>query len=305
MKEMFPDNVEIVEVGPRDGLQNEPNPLTTEQKLRLIERLSVTGLKRIEVSSFVHPGLVPQMADAEELVDRLPKCDGIEYEALVLNWRGFERARTTDIPRINFAFSATETFNVRNQNSGRQKSLAEWGKIGNSAAQSDLATTVTVSVAFGCPFEGTVSVKELTRLIDQVLMAAPDEIALADTIGVASPRDVSERIAAVREQVRGIPLRCHFHNSRNTGLANAYAAIQSGVTVLDASIGGLGGCPFAPNATGNIPTEDLIYMLDRMNIHTGVSLNDLISEVSRLEKELEKTLPGMLSKAGIFPGVTV
>lgn len=303
MKGMFPDNVEIVEVGPRDGLQNEAKALTTEQKLRLIERLSATGLKRIEVASFVHPALVPQMADAEKLVDRLSKYDGIEYEALVLNWRGFERAQHTDIPRVNFAFSATETFNMRNQNAGRQESLVEWGQIARSAARSHLATTVTMSVAFGCPFEGAVSVRQLTTLIDQVLMTPPDEIALADTIGVASPRDVLERIAAVRERVGDIPLRCHFHNSRNTGLANAYAAIESGVTVLDASVGGLGGCPFAPNATGNIPTEDLVYMLDRMNIHTGVNLISLISEVSSIENDLGKMLPGMLSKAGIFPGV--
>jgi hydroxymethylglutaryl-CoA lyase len=274
--------VEIVEVSPRDGLQNEGTMLSTALKVELIARAVAAGVRRIEAVSFVNPKRVPQMADAEQVMAAVPR-GAASYIGLVLNRRGIDRAIAAGVSEINFVVVATETFSRRNQGAGTSEILAAWAEVARAASAAKIPSSVTITAAFGCPFEGEVPIARIVEVAKRIADHSPAELALADTIGAASPRDVSERIAAVREAVPGVRLRCHFHNTRNTGLANSYAAVESGVAVLDASIGGIGGCPFAPAATGNIPTEDLVYMLDRMGIATGVSIPKLIDTARWLE----------------------
>lgn len=295
--------IEIVEVGPRDGLQNEPTMVSTADKVALIERAIAAGLRRIEVTSFVNPKRVPQMADAEQVLARLMqnRRDDVHYVGLVLNRKGFERALAAGCNEVGMAVVASDTFNQRNQGVGTKESIAAWLDIARAARESGIRAQVTVSAAFGCPFEGEIPAERVVEVVRQVAEADPFEIALADTIGVGVPSQVTELVSRVREAVPGIPLRCHFHNTRNTGLANAYAAVEAGVATLDASIGGVGGCPFAPAATGNIPTEDLLYMLGRMGIHTGIDLDALIATGRWLQDTLGRPVPGMLVKAGNFP----
>ena len=293
--------IELVEVGPRDGLQSEGVILPTATKIELIERLIGAGLRRIEVTSFVNPQRVPQMADAEAVLAGVARPPGVSLMGLVLNRRGFERARAAGCDAIGMAVMASETFNRRNQGVGSEQSIADWREIAAAAHAAGIRPNVTISVAFGCPFEGEV---DPDRVIDIALRCAdaePVEIALADTIGVAVPSQVSELFGRLRAHLPGMPLRAHFHNTRNTGIANAYAALVAGVGVLDASVGGVGGCPFAPAATGNIPTEDLLYMLNRMGIETGVAIDAVIDTARWLEVQLAKPVPGMLMKAGNFP----
>jgi hydroxymethylglutaryl-CoA lyase len=297
-------DVEIVEVGPRDGLQSEPVVLPTAARIEFIRRSIGAGLRRIEVASFVNPKKVPQMAGAEEVLQGLPRIGGVQYVGLVLNRKGFDRALAAGCSEIGMAVMASDTFNRRNQGVSTEDSIAAWLDIAAAARVAGIRAQVTISTAFGCPFEGEVPVARVVEVARRVAEADPHEIALADTIGVGVPAQVAELIGRVREAVPGIRMRCHFHNTRNTGLANAYAAVQAGAVTLDASLGGIGGCPFAPAATGNIATEDLVYMLERSGYRTGVSLDAAIAASRWLQETLGRPVPGMLVKAGGFPDST-
>lgn len=293
--------IELVEVSPRDGLQSERVMLPTAAKIALIERLIQAGLRRIEVTSFVNPKRVPQMADAEAVLAGLPRREGVSYMALVLNLKGLERARATSCDAVGMAIVASETFNRRNQGVGTEESIAAWREIAREARAAGMAPNVTISAAFGCPYEGEIDPRHVLEIALRCAESEPVEIAFADTIGVAVPTQVEDLFSKLHERLPAMPLRAHFHNTRNTGLANVYAAIRSGARAIDASIGGIGGCPFAPAATGNVPTEDVLYMLNRMEIETGVSIERLIEIAHWVEQQLGKTAPGMLMKAGNFP----
>ena len=295
------ERVEIVEVGPRDGLQNEPSTLTTATKVDFIGRLVAAGVRRLEVASFVNPKRVPQMADAEELLRALPRRPDVTYIGLVLNRRGYERALAAGCNEIGMAVVASDTFNQRNQGVSTEQSLEAWLEIAVAARAAGVRTQVTVSAAFGCPFEGEIAPERVVDLARRAAAGQPRELALADTIGAVVPSQVTDLVARVRRAVPDLPLRCHFHNTRNTGIANAYAAIEAGVCVLDASIGGIGGCPFAPAATGNVPTEDLVYMLERMGIATNLDLDALIATSRWIQTQLGRPVPGLVAKAGGFP----
>ena len=298
---MSSKEITIVKVGPRDGLQSEPEILPTDSKVRFIEKAIDAGIRRLEVASFVHPKLVPQMADAEALIEKLPIVDGVSYIGIVMNERGLDRALTTKINEIGMVVVASDTYNGKNQGVGTDESVAAWHSIGARAKAKGLRANVMISSAFGCPYEGVVEVDRVVELAKQVIESEPAELGIADSIGVAVPNQVAEVLGRVQEVIGDIPLRCHFHNTRNTGLANAQAAVDIGVTYLDASIGGIGGCPFAPAATGNIPTDDLLYMLDRSGVITGVSLDKIIAVSNWLEEELGRGVPALLLKAGGFP----
>ncbi|HXQ32104.1 MAG TPA: hydroxymethylglutaryl-CoA lyase [Steroidobacteraceae bacterium] len=302
MSTRLPKSVEILEVGPRDGLQNEPTVVSTATKVEFIERAVAAGLRRIEVASFVNPKRVPQMADAEDVLKALPRRAGVHYIGLVLNRRGFERALAAGCNEIGMAVVASDTFNQRNQGATTDESIAAWLDIARAARAAGVRAQVTLSAAFGCPFEGEIPVARVVEVAERLAAADPFELALADTIGVGVPSQVTELMGLLREKLPRVSLRCHFHNTRNTGLANAYAAVEAGVATLDASIGGIGGCPFAPAATGNIPTEDLLYMLSRMGIETHVDLDALIATGRWLQDRLGRPVPGLLVKAGGFPG---
>ncbi len=293
--------IQLVEVGPRDGLQSEPEILPTESKLKFIELAIDAGITRLEVASFVHPKRVPQMADAEALIERLPDAEGVSYIGLLMNERGLDRALATKVPEIGMVIVASDTYNRKNQGVGTDESIAAWQAIAKRAKQNGLRANVMISSAFGCPYEGEVAVERVVELANRVLEAGPAELGIADSIGVAVPNQVTDLLGAVAEVAGKLPLRCHFHNTRNTGLANAQAAVDAGVTSLDASIGGIGGCPFAPAATGNIPTDDLIYLLDRSGVETGVSLEKVIGISAWLEEQLGRGIPALLPKAGTFP----
>lgn len=293
--------VQIVEVSPRDGLQNEATPVTTDQKVELITRAIAAGAKRIEVTSFVNPKRVPQMADAEAVLAALPKDNGVSYIGLALNGRGFDRALAAGASEVNYVLVVSDTFSQRNNGAPTLDTLGGWAEVAAAARAAKIPTSITIGASFGCPFEGEVPVARVVEVARRAAEHGVDEIALADTIGVASPADVVERFRAVAEALPGIRLRAHFHNTRNTGIANAYAAVSVGVGVLDSSLGGIGGCPFAPAATGNIPTEDLVYMLNRMKIDTGIDLAAAIDAARWLEGVIGRTNPAMLGRAGIFP----
>jgi len=293
--------VEIVEVSPRDGLQAEDVVVDTATKVELITRAVAAGVRRIEVASFVNPKRVPQMADGEQVVAALPARDDVTWIGLVLNQRGVERAIAAGIREVNGVVVCTDTFGERNQGVSAAGSVDVFAEIARTAHTAGIRPTVTVSVAFGCPYEGEVAVEQVVAIARACADAGAEEVSLADTIGVADPRSVRDRVEAVRDAIGDVPLRAHFHNTRNTGIASAYAAYEAGVRVLDASLGGIGGCPFAPNATGNIPTEDLAFMLDRMGVDTGLDLDALAAIVPWIEQRLGKPVPGLLAKAGRFP----
>jgi hydroxymethylglutaryl-CoA lyase len=293
--------IQLVEVGPRDGLQSEARSVPTATKLALIERLIAAGIRRLEVTSFVNPKKVPQMADAEALMALLPTVPGVCYIGLVLNRRGFERALAAGCHEVGMVVIASDTFNRRNQGVSTEESIAAWLDIAGAAHAAGIKPNVTVSAAFGCPFEGEVDPSRVVEIARRCAAAAPVEIAIADTVGVGVPSQVTDLIGRLRAALPGMSLRAHFHNTRNTGIANAYAAVMAGVDSLDASVGGLGGCPFAPAATGNIATEDLLYMLQRMGIETGVSIDALIEIAAWLQDQIGRPLAGMLMKAGVFP----
>lgn len=295
--------VEIVEVGPRDGLQNEPGVLPLAIKREFIERLVGAGARRIEVASFVNPKRVPQMADADELLRSLPRHEGVRYVGLVLNRRGFDRALAAGCDEIGMVVVATDTFNLRNQGATTAESIAAWLEMARVAKAAGLRAQVTISASFGCPYEGEVAPEKVVSIARECAAGDPVEIAIADSIGAGVPAQVTDLLGRLREALPGMRLRCHFHNTRNTGLANAYAAVEAGVDTLDASIGGIGGCPFAPAATGNIPTEDLLWMLSRMGVATGMDLARTIATARWLEEQSGRRVPGLLTKAGIFPAV--
>ena len=293
--------IEIVEVGPRDGLQSESQVLPTRAKVEFVRRLERAGLRRIEVASFVNPKRVPQMADAEAVLAELGPAPGSRHIGLVLNRKGFERARAAGCGEVGMAIASTESFSQRNQGCSVDDGVAVWLEISEAARSAGMRAQVTISTAFGCPFEGEVPAARVVALAEKLSAGAPDEIAIADTIGVAVPSQVTELVAALRSSLPRVKLRAHFHNTRNTGLANAYAATEAGIRALDSSCGGIGGCPFAPAATGNIPTEDLIYMLHRMGFDTGVDLPALLETSKWLQHTLDHAVPGMVVKAGLFP----
>lgn len=295
------DCPDVVEVSPRDGLQNEKQVVATSDKLRLIHAAAAAGMKRLEVASFVNPRKVPQMADAEEVLKGLGPPDGTERIGLVMNARGFERARAAGCTEVNFVVVASETFNLRNQGVAVSVTLDTWADVAQLARDAGLRSSVTIGASFGCPFEGEIPLGRVLELADRILAHHPYELAFADTIGCGVPSQVRPLLEGVRALDRDVRLRCHFHNTRGTGLANAAAAIEAGVQALDSSIGGLGGCPFAPAATGNIATEDLVYMLDRMGLETGIDLDRLIATGQWLETLLGRRLPGALLRAGPFP----
>jgi len=297
--------VQIIEVAPRDGLQNEPAHVSTEDKVELVRRAIAAGARRIEAVSFVNPRAVPQMADAAEVMAQLRQEDlrsaGVSLIGLVLNDRGVDRALRAEVDELNFVVVASETFNARNQGVPIARTMEHLASAAELARAEGVPISATIAAAFGCPFEGEVPVAQVVELAARAAEIGVAEIALADTIGVADPVAVTERLGRVAAVAGGLPLRCHFHNTRNTGIANAYAAWQAGVTSLDASIGGIGGCPFAPAATGNIPTEDTVYMFERMGVATGYDLAALSRAAVWIGEVIGRQPPGLLSRAGPFP----
>jgi hydroxymethylglutaryl-CoA lyase len=293
--------VNLIEVGPRDGLQSEAAVFPTPSKLELIQRLVAAGIRRLEVTSFVNPKKVPQMADAEALIAALPEVPGVVYIGLVLNRRGFDRARMAGCQEVGMAVIASDTFGRRNQGMSTEESVAAWLDIAGAAHAAGITPQVTISAAFGCPFEGEIDPGRVIDLARRCAEGRPSEIAIADTVGVGVPSQVTDLFGRLREALPGMPLRGHFHNTRNTGIANAYAAVLAGAASLDASVGGIGGCPFAPAATGNIASEDLLYLLQRSGIETGVSIGGVVETAKWLQEQIGRPLPGMLMKAGNFP----
>ena len=287
--------ITICDVGPRDGLQNEETVLEPLVRADLVNRLAATGLPRIEAVSFVHPDRVPQMAGAEEVVGAMERREGVAYAGLVLNDKGYERFAVSGLDRLHFTLGATESFNERNAGMSVSDSVSTLERI-----EADKPVSVSISVSFGCPFEGAVDSAGVLDLAGRCVQAGAGEVVFADTIGVAVPRQVS---ALLGRAALGVPLGGHFHNTRNTGFANAYAAVEAGAEVLDASVGGLGGCPFAPRATGNIATEDLVYLLHGEGEETGVDLDGLIAVSEWLEDVLDRQLPGQVYRAGPFAPV--
>jgi hydroxymethylglutaryl-CoA lyase len=293
--------IEIVEVGPRDGLQNESVLFSTEQKLRMIALAIEAGVRRIEAASFVNPKLVPQMADAEAVSAGLVRRDDVTYIGLVLNKRGALRAIAAGLNELGAVCAASDGFAIRNQGQTSDESLAMCCEVVRLARQEGRRAQITISTAFGCPFDGEVDPQRVVDMAKIGAAAGPVEIAIADTIGVAGPRDVADLVTRVKTAIAPLPVRVHFHNTRNTGLANVWAAVTAGAKTVDASLGGLGGCPFAPRATGNVPTEDVIYMLERSGYHTGLDLGRVIEAAEWLTRNMGRDLPGMVSKAGAFP----
>ncbi|MEU4197458.1 hydroxymethylglutaryl-CoA lyase [Kribbella sp. NPDC026611] len=295
-------SVELVELAPRDGLQNEDAVLTTEAKVELVERAVRAGTKRIEVTSFVDPRRVPQLADADELMSALPRYDDVRYAGLVMNQRGLERALAGGVDEIDILVVATDTLCQRNQGMTTAEACATAAGLVAEAKAAGVFTTITVGASFGCPFEGEVPTPRLGEVLRQVVASGPDELALADTVGVAVPTEITER-AALARKVAGpeLPLRLHLHDTRNTAAANAMAALTAGITTLDTSIGGAGGCASAPAGTRNLATEDLLYLLDRMGWSTTLDLQETIANAAWLEKQLARSLPSSLLRAGPFP----
>jgi hydroxymethylglutaryl-CoA lyase len=293
--------VEIVEVGPRDGLQNEQTVVSTEAKIAYIRALVEAGARRIEATSFVHPKRVPQMADAEAVMAGVPRPAGVSYIGLVVNARGLDRALAAGVDEVNVVVVATETFCQRNQGMSVAEAVRSFAAISERAHAGGPRVTATIGASFGCPFEGEVAPETVGELVRQCAEAGAGEIALADSIGVGVPADVECLVRAVRE-VTDLPLRFHFHNTRNTGYANALTAVALGASALDSSAGGIGGCPFAPAATGNIATEDLVYALRRSGIESGVDLSRVVSAAALIGGELGMALPALLGRAGDFPG---
>lgn len=293
--------VEIVEVAARDGLQNESTLLNTATKVDLINRAVAAGTRRIETTSFVHPKLVPAMADAEAVMAALPDRPDVTYVGLVLNDRGLERAVAAGCDEVNVVVPVTDGFASVNQNTTVADAITMWHRLAEHATDAGVAASVVLSVAFGCPYDGEVQIADLVSVVEECVATSPARLTLGDTIGVATPGDVTERLTAIGEVLPSQPIACHFHNTRNTGYANAYAALLAGCRSFDASLGGIGGCPFAPNATGNIATEDLVYQLHRMGYDTGLDLDALAEGARWLSGHLPDSIAGLYAKAGPFP----
>lgn len=293
-------SLQIVEVSPRDGLQNEASLVSTADKLALVQTLVASGVRRIEVTSFVNPVRVPQLADADDLSRLLPRGE-VSWIGLVLNERGLDRALAAGMDEVNVVVVATDTFSRRNQGVDVDEAIDVWTRIAARAKAAGVRTTVTIGAAFGCPFEGEVGAQRVADVLRRCADAQPDEVALADTIGVGVPAQVRELAAAAADAAPGVPQRWHFHNTRNGGYANALVAAELGAAALDASSGGIGGCPFAPDATGNIATEDLVYLLHRSGIRTGIDVGPMLPLADRLTALLGHQVPGQLARAGLLP----
>ncbi|MGI5158993.1 hydroxymethylglutaryl-CoA lyase [Microbispora sp. CA-102843] len=291
--------VRICEVGPRDGLQNEPEELSPQRRAEFVDRLSGTGVAAVEVASFVNPSRVPRMAGAEEVCALAKPVDGVDHVALVLNERGYTRLADTRCVEARMAFCVTETFNRRNQGRDVEQSIAEAEAIVKAAHADGRRASATLAASFGCPFEGVVDPGRVLAIAERVAATGVDEIIFADTIGVGVPRQVTRLLTGAAGF--GIPLGLHLHNTRNTGYANAIAGLEAGVSVLDSSVAGIGGCPFAPNATGNIATEDLVYLLEGQGVDTGIDLDELLSVSAWITEVLGRPLPGQLLRTGRFP----
>jgi isopropylmalate/homocitrate/citramalate synthase len=293
--------VTICDVAPRDGLQNDAKILDAATRAELVNRLAAAGVPRIEAVSFVHPKRVPQMADAEGVVAGIERRDGVVYAGLALNDRGYDRLRETALDEVHFAFAVSEEFNQRNAGTGTEDSVQSGERIVARAREDGIRATVTLGTSFGCPFAGAIDPGVVLELAGRFVAGGADEIVFADTVGVAVPRQVRH---LVQEGVKlGVPIGAHLHNTRNTGIANALVAVEAGATVLDASVGGVGGCPFAPRATGNICTEDLVYLLHGEGVETGIDLGGLVEVAQWLEGVLGRELEGMVYKAGVFAPV--
>jgi len=298
--------IEIVEVGPRDGLQNEKTVLTPEVRLEFVHRLETAGAKRIEAVSFVHPQYVPQMAGAEEVMAGLPHESGRSRIGLVLNGKGYDRALGTPVDEVNISLSVSEGFGLKNQGLAPKEQLQMLSDIvagranAEGAGENVPSLSATLSCVWGCPFDGEISVDQVSDMVGAIAELGLKEIALADTIGVADPWSVTRKIEAARKVARKAKLRLHFHDTRNTGLANAYAGVEAGIDILDASVGGIGGCPFAPGATGNLATEDLVYALHRAGFETGYDLDALIDTARWIGTHLNRPVPSALSRAGAW-----
>ena len=304
---MTASSIEFLEVGPRDGLQNEKAVVSTADKLELVCRALDAGVRRIEVTSFVNPKRVPQMADAEAVCAGLPQRDDVTYIGLVMNARGAERAIATGrIDQLGAVSVATDRFAVANQGQDSEGSVDAACAIIAMAREAGLkgGGQATIAAAFGCPFEGEVDEDRVLAMAIRLAAAGPAEIALADTIGVADPAHVGRLVARVRAAIAPIPVRVHFHNTRGTGLANVWAAVQAGARTVDAALGGLGGCPFAPGAAGNVASEDVVYMLERAGLATGIDLPRLIKASHWLSGVMGRKLPGMVAQAPLFPDET-
>ena len=294
-------SVEIVEVGPRDGLQNESLAVSTADKIALIERALGYGVRRIEVASFVNPRRVPQMADAEAVAAALPDRDDVTWIGLVLNERGAERALATRIDQLGAVCVATDTFAQRNQGQTSAESVEVAIRIADLARTAGRTAQTTIASAFGCPFEGEVDPDRIIAMAVALAEGGMVEVALADTIGVAVPAQVSALVARVKAAIAPLPVRVHLHDTRNTGIANVWAAVEAGAATIDTALGGLGGCPFAPGAAGNVATEDAIYLLDRSGITTGLDLAGASAASLWLSDIMGKSLPGRLARTGGFP----
>jgi len=299
--------VEIYEVGPRDGLQNEKVFFSTEQKLDLIARLVAAGIKRIEVASFAHPKVVPQMADAEAVIAALPDIEGVQYAGLVLNKRGYLRALATrdggkrGIDQVGSVCVMSETFSQKNQGMSIAETIRDTTEVLKLAKRDGISAHVTLSAALGCPFEGDVPFSRIVDNAKRIAEAEPEEISVADTFGAGVPNQVHDLIGQLREAIPDMKWRAHMHDTRNTGVANSWAAYEAGVGAIDASVAGLGGCPFAPRATGNVATEDVAYTLDKSGVPTGLELNKLIEIAHWLESILGRPTLASVSQAGGFP----
>jgi len=293
--------VTVCHVASRDGLQNQAETLAPDVRAELVNRLAAAGVPRIEAVSFVNPARVPQMAGAEDVVAAIEREPGVVYAGLVLNEKGYDRLLETDLDEVHYAFAATETFNLRNSNASVEESLGTAERIVARAHGDGIRATVTIGASFGCPFEGAVDSARVLEMAARLAAAGSDEVVFADTIGVGVPKQVRHLVG---EGVKlGVPVGVHLHDTRNTGIANALAAVEAGATVLDASVGGTGGCPFAPKATGNIGTEDLVYLLHGEGVETGIDLDALIGVAEWLEGVLGRQLPGHVYRAGAFAPV--
>lgn len=297
------DSIEIVEVSARDGLQNEKRMFSTDQKIALIRRMVEAGARRLEVASFAHPARVPQMADAEAVIAGLSLPADVITIGLVMNKKGLFRALETAVREIGVVAVASDTFAEKNQGQTATGSVEMACDVIRLALSEGRRAQVTIAASFGCPFEGIVPPERVVSMARALAEAGPHEIALADTIGVAVPQQVSALVRAVREAVPGMPLRIHLHDTRNTAVANAWAAVEAGISTLDSALGGIGGCPFAPNATGNVATEDLLYMLHRSGVQTGYGLEATIDAAHWLTDQMERVLPGLVSRASAWPPV--
>ena len=295
------EHVQIVEVAPRDGLQADPADLSVGQKVELIERLAAAGHTRIEATSFVSPKAVPKMADGDAVMAAVPRSGGVSYSALALNQRGVERAVEAGVDEVCGVVVATETFSQANQRASVAESVQRWLSISETAKAAGIKTAVTVSAVCGCPYEGRVAIDKVLDIVGELAETQPDELVLADTIGVGVPTQVGALFEGAGERAPGVALRGHFHNTRNTALANIAAAMDTGVRVFDSSLGGVGGCPFAPKATGNVATEDVVYLVHEMGYDTGLDLDALIETTAWLETQLGHGVPSLVAKAGGFP----